>query len=101
MDREANVPCTVIPVSLQFEFLKDLVQFSFFTQQLNHQAMKKSSLVPRPPPFFVLRFLFSIIHGVDERKKQGRPGNTYHVNDVWWTRGGCMGGVTHQPTRVQ
>ena len=24
--REPNVPCTVIPVSLQFEFLEDLVQ---------------------------------------------------------------------------
>ena len=50
------------------------------------------SLVPRPPPFFVLRFSFSIIHGSEERKKRGRPGNTYHVNDVWWTQGGHMGG---------
>ena len=24
----------------------------------------------------------------EEREKRGRPGNTYHVNDVWWTRGG-------------
>ena len=24
-------------------------------------------------------------------KKWGRPGNTYHVNDVWWMRGGRRG----------
>ena len=44
-----------------------------------------ASLVPRPPPFFVLPFLFSIIlylfsfHSYTERKpknkKRGRPGN--------------------------
>ena len=28
----------------------------------------------------------------EEREKRGRPGNTYHVNDVRWTRGGCRGG---------
>ena len=28
----------------------------------------------------------------EEREKRGRPGNTYHVNDVWWTRGGRRGG---------
>ena len=42
------------------------------------------SLVPRPPPFFVLRFAFSIIHGSGraryterkpKNKKRGRPGN--------------------------
>ena len=33
------------------------------------------SLVPRPPPFFVLRFVFSIIHGwtqTEEQKKNGK-----------------------------
>ena len=25
----------------------------------------------------------------EEREKQGRPGNTYHVNDVRWIRCGC------------
>ena len=25
-------------------------------------------------------------------EKQGRPGNTYHMNDIWWTQGGCRGG---------
>ena len=24
--------------------------------------------------------------------KTGRPGNTYHMNDVWWTWGGCWWG---------
>ena len=40
------------------------------------------SLVPRSPPFFVLRFAFSILHGSRRHtehkpkiKKQGRPGN--------------------------
>ena len=28
----------------------------------------------------------------EERKKRGRPGNTCHVNDVWWTQGGGRGG---------
>ena len=52
-----------------------------------------SSLVPRPTPFFVLRFVFNIIHGGGRaREKRGRPGNTCHVNDVWWTRGGRRGG---------
>ena len=37
----------------------------------------RPSLVPRPPPFFVLRFAFIIIHGSGPR-----PGNTYHTR---WT----------------
>ena len=24
--------------------------------------------------------------------KAGKPGNTYHVNDIWWMQGGCGGG---------
>ena len=55
----------------------------------------EASLVPRPPPFFVLRFSFGIIHGSGRARKRGRPGNTYHVNDVWWTRGGRRGGGVH------
>ena len=30
------------------------------------------SLVPRPPPFFVLRFAFSIIHGSGRARKMGK-----------------------------
>ena len=52
--------------------------------------MESASLVPRPTLFFVLRFAFDIIH--EEREKRGRPGNTYHVNDVRWTGGGRRGG---------
>ena len=71
--------------------------------------MVLTSLVSRPPPFFILRFSFSIIYTeAEEREKRGRPGNTHHVNDVWWTQGGRMGGgvdvwggFAHQPTRVQ
>ena len=51
------------------------------------------SLVPRPPPFFVLRF--SLYMEAEEREKWGRPGNTYHVNDVWWMRSGHRGGGVH------
>ena len=60
-------------------------------------AVACSSLVPRPPPFFVLRFSFSTIQytEAEECKKRGRPGNTYHVNDIWWTRGGRRGGGVH------
>ena len=28
----------------------------------------------------------------NNKKIRGRPGNNYHVNDVWWARGG-HGGV--------
>jgi len=31
----------------------------------------------------------------EEHEKQGRPGNTYHVNDVRWTRGGRRRGGVH------
>ena len=49
--------------------------------------MANGSIVPRPPLFFVLWFVFSIIHRngraakqkKKEKKKWGRPGNTYHV----------------------
>ena len=52
-----------------------------------------TSLVPRPPLFFILRFSFSIVYTeAEEREKQGRPGNTHHVNDVWWMQGGRRGG---------
>ena len=67
--------------------------FNGVTQSIFHIFFRKDSkpsgggLVPRPPTFFVLRFSFSIIHGSGKR---GRPGNTYHVNDVWWdVRGRC------------
>ena len=65
------------------------------------QVNTNISLVPRPPPFFVLQFLFSIIHGSGRVRKTGKAWNTYHVNDVWWTQGGRRGGVTHQSIRVQ
>ena len=65
------------------------------------QVHTNISLVLRPSPFFVLRFLFSIIHGSGRARKRGRPGNTYHMNDVWWMQGGCRGGVAHQSIRVQ
>ena len=48
------------------------------------------NLIPRPPPFFVLQFSFR-----KSAKKWGRPGNTYHVDDVWWMRGGRRGGGVH------
>ena len=65
------------------------------------QFMGFASLVPRPTPFFVLRFAFSIIHGGGRVRKRGRPGNTYHVNDVRWTRGGRRGGGAQLQVRAQ
>ena len=48
------------------------------------------SLVPRPPSFF---FCSSVCVQYNTQKRKsceewGMPGNTYHVNDVWWMRGG-------------
>ena len=60
--------------------------------RLKNTQYSGTSLVPRPTPFFVLRFAFNIIHGGGRHEKRGRPGNTCHVNDVWWTRGGRRGG---------
>ena len=53
-----------------------------------------SSLVPGLPRFFLFFGLRSIW-------KRGRPGNTCHVNDVWWTRGGGRGGSAQLQIRVQ
>ena len=40
----------------------------------------KGSLVPRPPPFFVLRFAFSIIH------RSGRAWKTFRFRVLYWTQ---------------
>ena len=45
--------------------------------------------------FFGFRLLYT---EAEEREKRGRPGNTYHVNDVWWTRGGRRGGGGRCPS---
>ena len=37
-----------------------------------HYIVTSHSLVPRPPPFFVLRFSFSIIHGSGRARKTGK-----------------------------
>ena len=42
-----------------------------------------------------LFFRFRSVAEVEEHEKRGRPGKTYHVNDVWWTRGGCRGEGVH------
>ena len=52
------------------------------------------------------RFLFFGLRSVlyteaEEREKRGRPGNTYHVNDVRWTRGGRRGGGVRLQVRAQ
>ena len=52
-----------------------------------------TSLIPRPPPFFVFWFAFSIIHEAEECEKWGRPCLIHHVSDVRWTRGGCENDV--------
>ena len=40
----------------------------------------------------VVWFVFSIINTGKLKQKQGRPRNTYHMNDVRWTQGGHGGG---------
>ena len=37
---------------------------------------------------------------VEEHEKWERPGNTYHVNDVRWARGGCRGGSAQLAVQV-
>ena len=48
-----------------------------------------SSLVPRLPLFFVIQFVYYM--EAEEQQKQGRSGNTNHMNDVRWTQGGYAG----------
>ena len=51
-----------------------------------------ASLAPRTPSFL---FFSSVQYDTRRQKSgevQGRPGNTYHMNYVWWTRGGHVGG---------
>ena len=40
--------------------------------------------------FFALRFAFSIMHNGGRAWKWGKPGNTCHVNDVWWSWGSLV-----------
>jgi len=40
-----------------------------------------TSLVPRPSPFFVLRFSFSIIHGSERARKTGKAWE--HLSCEW------------------
>ena len=69
-----------------------------------HRLIRYScSLVPRPPPFFVLRFAFSIIHGSGRVAKNGEDLGTLIT---WMTSGGrevdVGGGCgAHPQTRVQ
>ena len=46
---------------------------------------------------FVLQFSFSLMHesgraAKKNKKKTKKAGNSYHVHDVRWTRGGHWGG---------
>ena len=60
------------------------------------------SLIPKPTPFILLQFAFYIKHmKAEEREKRERPGNTYHVNDVRCTQGGCRGDHAQLQIRVQ
>ena len=59
------------------------------------KKLQNTSLIPRPPPFFVLRFAFSIIHGSGRARKTGKAWEHLSRDDVWWTRGGRRGGGVH------
>ena len=51
---------------------------------LLEQEWDNASLVPRPPPFFVFRYAFSIIHGSGGVRKTGKAWS--HPSREW-TRG--------------
>ena len=68
------------------------------TSTIHNLALKcrstSASLAPRTSPFL---FFSSVQYDTQRQKSgevQGRPGNTYmyHMNDVWWTRGGHVWG---------
>ena len=42
------------------------------SELLTNPTMRKHSLIPRPIPFFVLRFAFNIIHGGGRARKTGK-----------------------------
>ena len=53
----------------------------WFTQLWFTQLWLRASLVPRPPPFFVLRFSFSTIHGSGRARKTGKAWE--HLSREW------------------
>ena len=75
-------------------------------------STRSPSLVPRPPPFFVLRFAFSIIHGSGKRteeqriNKRGRPRNEAtevqleYVLPFWSWPDVCMADVCNFPCNL-
>ena len=68
-----------------------------------HHTLFLLSLVPWPPPFFFCSSV-CVQYNTWKRKsdkKRGRPGNTYHVNDVRWTRGGHRGGGVQLQVHAQ
>ena len=60
------------------------------------QDSDRSSLVPRSSTFYCSSVCIQCnTRKRKSSKQQGWPKNTYHVNDVWWTWGGHMGGGAH------
>ena len=60
------------------------------------QDSDRSSLVPRSSTFYCSSVCIQCNTRKQKSSKQrGRPQNTYHVNEVWWTWGGHMGGGAH------
>ena len=49
----------------------------------------------RPPHLFSLVCVQYNTQKLKSGEKWGRPGNTYHVNDVRWTGGGQRGEMVH------
>ena len=60
---------------------KQLIRVSSMTLPDSHGY----SLAPRPPPFFVVRFAFSIIHGSGRAQKTGKA---WSHSSREWTQGG-------------
>ena len=51
--------------------------------------------VASPYSFAFPILFFGSLHKNREQGKQGRPGNTYHMNDVSWTKWKCFPSQTH------
>ena len=71
-----SVQCLLVIISVVMSWLLPFIMeiLKLFSRgAVTLRSMKaRSSLVPRPPPFFVLRFAFSIIYGSGRVRKMGK-----------------------------
>ena len=77
-------PCTMTTSASNYCHFPHSMDTSSWSHTMLSGASNLASFQGLPPPVFVLRFVFGIIHrsGRVAKKKQGRSGNTYHLNDL-------------------